>query len=82
MTILEAFRNRALWVPERSQPVYRIEYGTSSYRKNGLLVRTHDVKTAKEELQQGWEAYTNRMRIPKDCIKEISCVGNQCEGSR
>lgn len=80
MTILEAFRNRALLVPERSKPIYQIEYEISSY-KHVVMVRTQGVETAKEDLQRGWEAYTNKTGIPKGCIKEISCVDNRYEGS-
>lgn len=79
MTILEAFRNRGLLVHERSDPVYKVRYSYNDL--NGyFLVCAKQPETARKELQEAWESYAEWKRLPGDCIKEISCIGNRYEG--
>ena len=54
MTVLEAFRNRALWVPERENPIYRVEY-ISDGHSGRVIISVEAPETAKEELQKQWE---------------------------
>lgn len=79
MTILEAFRNRALLVHERSDPVYKVQYSRNGYT-GSFLVCAKAPETAKKELQEAWETYTEWRKLPKDCVREVSCVGNRYEG--
>lgn len=78
MTVLEAFRNRALWVPERENPIYRVEY-ISDGHSSRVIISVEAPETAKEELQKQWEAFAQDKRVPEACIREIICIGNKYE---
>lgn len=76
MTILEAFRNRGLLVPETQKPVYRITYGRSRYERYTVEFQTSDWRTAKEELQEKWSKYAEARHIPENEVLEIHCIAS------
>lgn len=77
MTILEAFRNRGLLVPEMNRPIYRITYGRSKYDRRTVEFETTGWKMAKEELQEQWDRYADERHIRRDEVLEIHCVADK-----
>lgn len=75
MTILEAWSNRGLLVPE-TKPVYRVTFGLNRYDKNTVEIEAATMQTAKQELQEKWEAYANANGIPVNSVLDLHCVNN------
>lgn len=76
MTVLEAFRKRGLWVPERNKPVYMVEYGERPYLRQAA-VEVSAPETAKEELVAEWHKFAMKKRMREDNITAIYCIGNE-----
>nr|DAH09692.1 MAG TPA: hypothetical protein [Caudoviricetes sp.] len=75
VTVLEAFRKRGLWVPERNKPVYMVEYGERPYLKQ-VMIEVSAPQNAKEELVEKWREFANNKRMREDNITAIYCIGN------
>lgn len=76
MTVLEAFRKRGLWVPERNKPVYMVEYGERPFLRQ-IAIEVSTPENAKEELTEKWREFADNKRMREDNITAIYCIGNE-----